>query len=899
MELIDKLLLLKEACKMCGKTEYADVIENYIKTVDETVRIMIVGEGKSGKTTLLNGLLGRKVAKDGYAAKTANQNFFRNISGKEYVSLNSFQETGTEITDDEHQQQLYEQFQKQKDANAYWSLHLKWPAQGITVIDIEGFHQVNMHYEQGENSISVIDGLNAEYKDLFDKIYPEADIVVWCVKGTDINITKKKYRMVAAYNKPIFLVYTCADEDLEDEEDLVEIETINDLKIDMQYRLQDIAQECIADFAGFAGDCKNPERRQYFLEELRNSINTYMKNCNGGVKKEVGERLFQGIYIQLLKEFHEQNSKDYEILQMYVSGKEKLRGRLENILDEPFTRICELLDAINMSIDHKNIYSSLYQKCNYDRNETFEEIKKIYNHLFEQKTELYELIDHIIPEKVKLIQDEFFIYTDIIIDQSDITVDFSSLWTLHSKEFFKLKNDSRGWLTAWKPEVFQNYFSKLKKLWENIIKKELFEIEKRYKIGFMEYLRQNNGLSLKKYVNSVLQRESMEQMLLSIKNTGEFENQEYHVYGFQPFCKLIGIYGEHNLLYQNLSKEISFGVELEEILMYTYIEREFNQYERQLEIHFLFDEYGEIEAEDCLQAANGKVFSDLFVIPECFDGLSIFRENRIYIEKAVNIDKKRIQKFYQKRKHMLEKLYDSKKKRYINTAMITLRKEVNDWLMSGIVLNLEAEFEKWEKNFWKYLEYYQKTYTFKKQTYYGFIDYLKQNNPLFYQLYNCCSYENVVTLIEQFRRDEESFSDNKKKIIMSELELQISDFKKRENEVKQQQLLEISKVNKEILLKEIDGYLQNAHRIAIKISVLDLISVERYDDCADIQRKIRNISNKVSDDEKKFLTRSYRDVENELFGEICNLKIYSEVKKDLRTYFDTQIRILLLSINER
>ena len=110
MELMEKLRLLKNACEMCEKTDYVKAIESYSSSMNDPIKIMIVGEGKHGKSTLLNGLLGRKVANEGYGSKTANLNYYKKILGKERVSTTSFYGPFIEIKNDDELEKYYEKF---------------------------------------------------------------------------------------------------------------------------------------------------------------------------------------------------------------------------------------------------------------------------------------------------------------------------------------------------------------------------------------------------------------------------------------------------------------------------------------------------------------------------------------------------------------------------------------------------------------------------------------------------------------------------------------------------------------------------------------------------------------------------------------------------------------------
>ena len=74
-----------------------------------------------------------------------------------------------------------------------------------------------------------------------------------------------------------------------------------------------------------------------------------------------------------------------------------------------------------------------------------------------QNKELHTLIDSILPEKLKLIQDEFLLYGDIIEDQNVKEIDFSYFWKIQKEEFLKLMQIPRQLLLQKKLCWSNNY----------------------------------------------------------------------------------------------------------------------------------------------------------------------------------------------------------------------------------------------------------------------------------------------------------------------------------------------------------------------------------------------------------------------------------------------------------
>lgn len=81
---------LKELHKICIEYKLLDLserIESQLKLIDEPLRIMIVGEGKSGKSSLLNALVGANVAEVDYEPKTWCIGVYSATDGEPYAEV--------------------------------------------------------------------------------------------------------------------------------------------------------------------------------------------------------------------------------------------------------------------------------------------------------------------------------------------------------------------------------------------------------------------------------------------------------------------------------------------------------------------------------------------------------------------------------------------------------------------------------------------------------------------------------------------------------------------------------------------------------------------------------------------------------------------------------------------
>ena len=73
-----------EICERYNLSEYKEKLEDKLEDLLSPLKIMIVGEGKSGKSTLLNALVGREVAQVNDEPKTWCINLYIKSDGDEY-----------------------------------------------------------------------------------------------------------------------------------------------------------------------------------------------------------------------------------------------------------------------------------------------------------------------------------------------------------------------------------------------------------------------------------------------------------------------------------------------------------------------------------------------------------------------------------------------------------------------------------------------------------------------------------------------------------------------------------------------------------------------------------------------------------------------------------------------
>ncbi|MBO5371670.1 MAG: hypothetical protein J6A75_03010 [Lachnospiraceae bacterium] len=904
MELKAKLLLLKQACEICEKTDYVRAIERYIKNFHNPISIMLVGEGKHGKTCLLNGLLGKTVATEGLGIKSANKNYYRNVSGMQYVSENPYDmENGNkfEIKNDEELQHQYEKIRNEKNVNAYWSLNLEWPNEDIIVIDTEGFNQSNAHLSIESSQMNLTTGTQVVYSDLFDDIYSEADIIIWCVKGQYIGSTIEKFKTVKVYNKPIFLVYTFADWDIENE-DLEEIETPEDVIADMRFTLGEMAQNCIKDFAGFAGDYKNPKRRESFLLQLRTEIYSYIKNCEKGLKLEVGERLFNGIYQELYANIQLKIKDRYNVLSQYYSLRDELIKRITGILEEYIQRISVILDKLNGSIDHETLYSKAFDECERNYDKSFAAITKYYDDLFAQEMNLHEIIDKLLPEKIRLIEKEF-ISSPYFIDNGELEeIDLSKLWNLQKEQFLKLRYDAQGWgiFTNWKSDKFRKYFKDLNTNWRNTIQQVFKRMIQRYDIGLKVWVEKNYQADLECYVEQTIYHEWIEQKLRRIQKIETEDVQDkYFVYGLKHENKVACIEGEHTYLYNRFAQNHTNVFATERILFEQYIERDIQKYEQKIECYFNNFNYKNLD--EAWAKLDKCTLSEIVLIPKRFEDLQSVKEEIDHLDRAGNFSGDYVQEYYTNRLNILIKYCSNHLNKMRSDIRSKIQKEVVVCVQTYITDALEQQFVRWKNGFWDYIYSYGKEYTVRPVVYYSFENYLEKNQAEIAELY-LSNEEKAQTILGKALLEKHmkvKLSAIRERMLLPEIKRVLGKYKQYVELEEKQQQDAICAVNKRICLARMSEYLREAEKLAIKIPYMQIIQVSEYESQYGFMENIKELDTGLTTVEKKLLLDEYKDIKDKLYGDFCKCWIYKEIEYDLKQQYKKEKERILTDCIER
>lgn len=177
--------------------EMHDRVQERIRDSHNPLLIMVVGEGKFGKSTLINALSGKPVAPVSIVPKTWKVDLYEAVAGPEnaLLSWRSNPDTPETLEIPEAQRVCSEQETKAQEAKAqelswksdlyqvHWRVNSLWPPEGVALVDTPGFSQLRADSSVSNTFLYGSKGIVFEASDAFKYYFYRADVVLWCIRA--------------------------------------------------------------------------------------------------------------------------------------------------------------------------------------------------------------------------------------------------------------------------------------------------------------------------------------------------------------------------------------------------------------------------------------------------------------------------------------------------------------------------------------------------------------------------------------------------------------------------------------------------------------------------------------------------------------------------------------------
>lgn len=310
----DKIAIFEEEKKQLNDID--KIIESNQKNMYNPLKVVVLGEVKAGKSTLVNALIERKVSYTNVVEATASileikysdeESILIYKKNKEIDKLNSLNELDILVNEKREDQQFFENISKiQVNVNTN---RLK----EITLIDTPGLNTVTVENEERTNNYIA-----------------NADVILWVLNSHHLGQSdvSEKIEQILEYGKPIICVLNRIDEIDCDEDELIEY-----VKSEMGYMFREIlAISAKEAWEGYLEQNKD-KVEQSNINKLYNYI---AENIEKNSKAVQLESILESIQTQILRDrnIHRNSKEKLQSMLEKLSQDEKDLNKLNNTIKD-------------------------------------------------------------------------------------------------------------------------------------------------------------------------------------------------------------------------------------------------------------------------------------------------------------------------------------------------------------------------------------------------------------------------------------------------------------------------------------------------------------------------------------------------------------------------------------
>ena len=193
-DVLTKMELFQTELEKNGFKDNSERVKQKYDDFNEPFMLMVIGEGKFGKSTLINSLFNKKVAPISRLPKTwkidvyENSNedeallFYKNVKAPRNVSI----EEAKLICEQEENKAKNSENWKSELFQVKWKYKSDW-IENISLIDTPGFSQFRANSTYENFNLFGTMGIQLQSFDGFEYYFYRADFIFWCIKATKLE----------------------------------------------------------------------------------------------------------------------------------------------------------------------------------------------------------------------------------------------------------------------------------------------------------------------------------------------------------------------------------------------------------------------------------------------------------------------------------------------------------------------------------------------------------------------------------------------------------------------------------------------------------------------------------------------------------------------------------------